>query len=85
METDAIQFGIVWESIFTTHAEYLSRAKVHGGWLVKSVSDVRTLVPDGYGGYTTTDGYEWRTALTFIPDPDHEWTPTRQETLNKKS
>ncbi|HYD91030.1 MAG TPA: hypothetical protein VEA37_06015 [Flavobacterium sp.] len=47
----------------------LERAKVFGGWLVRLNCDVMHAFPDGrFDG-----GWDWRPALTFVPDPNHEW------------
>ncbi len=45
------------------------RAKVHGGWLVKAFSDVYQNSPINGNG----TGWDWRIAMTFVPDPHHEW------------
>lgn len=47
------------------------RAAVIGGWLVKAYEDVRTASP----GFSTLGqtGYEWRIAMTFVPDASHCW------------
>lgn len=51
----------------------MNRTKVFGGWLVSAISDVNTVLPDGIG-IRNDQGYEWRTSITFVPDPNHEWT-----------
>lgn len=51
-----------WEQIDNYH----SRAKVIGGWLVKAYENVLS-APDGQSGY------EWRVAMTFVPDEGHRW------------
>ena len=49
---------------------YTARAKVHGGWLVKSTIDVMTKMhPDS----SATNGYEWRESICFVPDPNNLW------------
>lgn len=51
-----------WEQLEQDHAGYIYRARVPGGWLVKEVlTDCRD------------SGYEWRSSLVFIPDPDRTW------------
>lgn len=62
-----------WES----NSEY-SRAKVFGGWLVKFAEDVFTNL---YSDSTPITGYEWRSAVTFIPDPNHDWG--KEKAINK--
>lgn len=64
-----------WEPIdgYRSRSEYIVhtcfRAKVHGGWLVR---------------------YEKKTAngptiaLTFVPDPEHEWVEEEPTLLNLK-
>jgi len=47
-----------------------TRAKVPGGWLVKATESV-VHVTDING---IDDGYDWRIAMAFVPDPKHEWT-----------
>ena len=54
-----------WETIDSYHF----RAKVIGGWLVKVTEDVSH--PDGYGA--ASNGWDWRIAMAFVPDPSHEW------------
>jgi len=53
---------------------YHQRAKVPGGWLVKAVENV-THQTDHMG---MADGWDWRIALAFVPDPDHAWKITAQ-------
>ena len=45
------------------------RAKVHGGWIVKTFENV---IHDVYEGMMR-DGWDWRVAMCFVPDPNHEW------------
>lgn len=61
-----------WEQIEHNHGNYITRAKIFGGWLVMSTDEVQTLRNDGYG-LSPENGYEWRTSITFVPDPKHEW------------
>ena len=55
-----------FESIDAQH----ERAKVIGGWLVKAYENVYhrgdVYSPSG-------DGWDWRVAMTFVPDPHHAW------------
>ena len=67
-----------WEEIDENH----HRAKVHGGWLVKTYESV--FHQSDINGMQ--DGWDWRVAMAFVPDPNHEWkigdatpTPTKQE------
>lgn len=54
-----------WEQIDNWH----QRAKVHGGWLVKAFENVSHL--DDQRGIC--DGYDYRVAMAFVPDPLHVW------------
>lgn len=55
-----------WEDIDAYH----KRCKVIGGWLVKAYEDVHEAFPWSAG---LTRGYNWRVAMTFVPDPNSEW------------
>lgn len=57
-----------WEQISETEW----RAIVPGGWLVKVETQASTVRHDGYSAQGDF-GWEWRTALAFVPDPNHEW------------
>lgn len=53
-----------WEQIETNHRyDEIYRAKVKGGWMIKSVS----ATPNGED--RPLDSRQ----LTFMPDPNHEW------------
>lgn len=54
-----------WEQIDAYH----ERAKVFGGWLVKAYTDVEHIIQD-QGMHR---GWDFRVAMTFVPDPRHEW------------
>lgn len=54
-----------WEQIDQSH----QRVKVFGGWLVKAYEDV--VHNTDYHG--RVPGWDWRVAMTFVPDPKHEW------------
>lgn len=56
-----------WEEIDGNH----HRAKVHGGWLVKAYESVSHDKSLNGGGMQ--DGWDWRVAMAFVPDPSHEW------------
>lgn len=58
---------LTWEHI----DHHTQRAAVIGGWLVKVYEDVLT-VGASFGGIGST-GYEWRIAMTFVPDESHNW------------
>ena len=46
-----------------------ARAWVAGGWIVRYDNDVMSNVPD----QGMMDGYEWRSSMVFVPDPEHKW------------
>lgn len=48
---------------------YLHRINVPGGWLVIFSNDKLTLDEQG----ETMAGCEYRSSITFYPDPNHEW------------
>lgn len=58
---------LTWEQIDT----YTQRAAVIGGWLVKAYENVCT-AGTGYSALGDK-GYEWRIAMTFVPDEGHHW------------
>lgn len=55
---------------FTDIDNYHQRAKVIGGWLVKTHESVYHLGTSVSAG---GDGWDLRVAMTFVPDPDHKW------------
>ena len=64
--------ALKWEKVESHHSNYINRAAVFGGWLVMSTDDVREYQgPDSY--MSGKEGYQWRTSICFIPDPNHEW------------
>jgi hypothetical protein len=62
-----------WEGIKHDHGFTMQRTPIPGGWLVAVVSDVMTPINTGYNMPEPREGYEWRTSITFVPDPNHEW------------
>lgn len=56
-----------WEQIDEHGYEF--RAKVFDGWLVKVLENVLTCRPDCPPDF----GFEYRAALAFVPDHNHEW------------
>lgn len=55
-----------WEDI----DDWNQRAKVYGGWIVKTSESVYHMeTPHGGSG----DGWDWRISTCFVPDPEHEW------------
>jgi len=62
--------GYQWEEIPETA---LSRMPIYGGWLVMILENV-------FQSDRGTWGWDYRPALTFVPDPNHEWkTPLEKE------
>lgn len=48
---------------------YHQRAKVPGGWIVKAFENVTHETREQ--GFA--DGWDWRVAMCFVPDPNHSW------------
>ena len=57
---------LTWEQIDPYH----QRAAVIGGWLVKAYEDVHE--DRGFGNGMEC-GYNWRVAMTFVPDAHGDW------------
>lgn len=51
--------------------DWTERAKVFGGWLVKTTESVYHTNIDGAGG--SGDSWDWRVATAFVPDPEWKW------------
>ena len=61
---------VEFETVPTNNAITLFRAEVPGGWLVMGVNEVYTnALESGLFG----KGFEWRSSLCFVPDPEHHW------------
>lgn len=60
-----------WEDI----GDGFCRAKVFGGWLVSHTEWAYHAMPDGGMNH----GWDTRVALTFVPDPNHEWEVNQEE------
>lgn len=56
-----------WEQI----DDYHLRAKVIGGWIVKAYEDVMHQDPNEEDQWDS--GYDYRVAICFVPDQNHEW------------
>lgn len=54
-----------WEQIDA----YTQRAEVFGGWLVKTFEDAIHFTENA----GMVQGYDWRVAMTLVPDARHEW------------
>lgn len=59
------KYNLEFEQIDDFH----QRAKVIGGWVLKAYENVCETTPHN----TFESGYNWRVAMCFIPDPNHEW------------
>ena len=59
-----------WEKVLA-EAGFVQRLRVPTGWLVREVMECAHIGNDK-NEYITT-GYDWRVALTFVPDPDGVW------------
>ena len=55
----------LWENIDSDTA----RLKVPGGWLVRYDNEVVEIVH----GEELQSGYQWRSSMNFVPDPNHDW------------
>jgi hypothetical protein len=58
-----------WEQIDSSLSGYIWRVKVVGGWLVMSVDDVLKETDKS----RFHEGIEWRSSITFVPDPLGQW------------
>jgi len=56
-----------WKQIDNYH----KRASIPGGWLVKAFEDVKE--DRSAYGQGMKAGWQWRIAICFVPDPNHEW------------
>jgi len=54
---------------FETIGRNIERAKVFGGWIIKAYSEV--IHKENFAEIEC--GLDWRIAMTFVPDPNHEW------------
>ena len=72
-----MNMDLKWEGIDSTH----ERAKVFGGWIVKSYQNVLVSMHEDQ---PPTEGYEWRESMVFIPDENHQWSREYNEYINKK-
>lgn len=63
-----------WEKVEHGHGNQIARAAIYGGWLVLSQDNVNSVLPSKYGnGIKNDQGWEWRTSICFVPDPEHKW------------
>ncbi len=71
---------IEWELLEQDQSGYMYRSKVPGGWMVKCVEDV---LVDLNEDRKMCNGYEWRSALCFVPDPSYQWLEESKSTVEK--
>lgn len=64
---------LTWEQVPQDHSGELMRVKVPGGWLIKEYQNVQTSVNTGMPQNELKEGYEWRVAMCFMPDPEYKW------------
>ena len=57
--------------------DFTQRAKVFGGWIVKTHEPVHHSNTDGCG--SSGNGWDWRLSTCFVPDMKHEWQPFTQK------
>ena len=55
---------MIWEQV----DHETKRARVPGGWLVKSYENIWEEVRGDF-----SHGWNWRFAMCFVPDPNREW------------
>ena len=58
-------WGLEWEQV----DDYHKRARVPGGWLVKTFENVWDGVAEG----RPECGHQWRVAMCYVPDPERQW------------
>lgn len=68
--TAAAQVAAKWEKV-KVGGETITRLRTPTGWLINDTQDCAHIGAD-QNEYVTT-GYDWRVALTFVPDPDGVW------------
>jgi len=62
-----------WEQIDHGMGFQMQRTKIFGGWLVTTIDEVRSPIYTGYNQPEYKEGYEWRTSITYVHDPNHDW------------
>lgn len=61
--------AVKWDEIHNNHGSYLYRARVPGGWLVKSTADAVVNIND-----RLEVGHSWTESICFVPDPLNQWS-----------
>lgn len=65
--------NLTWEQIEHDHSCHIFRARIPGGWLVRC-DEIRY---KNLGSRITEEASsDWRSAITFVPDPEHRWAST---------
>ena len=59
-----------WEEVPSDRG-LIFRLRVPGGWLVSMCDEVTHVLMDG----RLEGGWDWRSTMTFVPDPQREWFP----------
>lgn len=67
---DPSHVGAKWEAVLK-EAGNIQRLRTPTGWLVREIMECAHIGAD-QNEYVTT-GYDWRTAMAFVPDPDGVW------------
>ena len=78
LEKESWGVKLNWEDVEDNFAS-VQRAKVFGGWIVKSIQDVLVSLHEEQ---PATHGYEWRESMVFVPDTNHEWGNQTEEPFN---
>lgn len=60
---------MVWEKIESDTSGTMYRSRTPTGWLVYEINNVLHTAHD----VPLQSGYEWRSAMTFVPDPEGVW------------
>ncbi len=60
----------IWEKIMSGEG-YIMRTRTPTGWLVREVNDCAHVTP--HESQRISIGWDWRTTLVFVPDPEGIW------------
>ena len=58
----------MWEQV----DPYTFRMQVPGGWVIKCLENIHHFYPET-GREDDVSEYDFRIAVCFVPDPNHEW------------
>lgn len=64
--------NMIWERIRHNRGNYIDRTPIFGGWLVMTTDDVMAFAGE-LDDRTFITGYQYRTSISFVPDPQHLW------------